>query len=351
MVRGFIYIILSILLISCSDKGNIDKVEEGEMVNVSIAASIDNSTVTVVSRTTDDTETTLEKFDNADKIGVFLCRADTEGATYHTTSYYLNLMAEYISSEDSWIFFVTNTGLVINPAVYNNDIDQYGNLDCYAYAPYTRTVSGDDDDGYDDLLDDITAVPMINDRDMMWAVGSDPDDSDSNKDIVLSEDLEELSVGLTFKRAMAKIDFTFKLKNKQTGVIVDSIILVAAVDGQKLWESAKLNAINGDVYECVQAADNKLSLSSNTEITNTTTYEATYESKIIPVNIAPKGIELRLIINGQETYNTIPLSAIELKAGYRYTMEITIDNFLKISTTYGLTLDDKWYGEKEEIII
>ena len=91
MVRRFIiYLGIAILSTSCSDKGDLAGGDGSEMANFTISASMDSGVASAISRTTT-SDPKLEEFDNKDQIGVFLCRAGTNGATAHTTSHYKNL--------------------------------------------------------------------------------------------------------------------------------------------------------------------------------------------------------------------------------------------------------------------
>lgn len=364
MVRVILCIYVAMLLVSCSKNDSITSGEESGMVGVTISASIDDGST--VSRSISDAG--LENFDNENQIGVFLCKTNgvTEANTgllmYHTTSYYRNLMAEFTSQNNEWIFYVSYTGLLIVPSVYDNKSTLEGNLDCYAYSPYIRSVSGVYDD---DIFDDITKVPLVNGRDVMWAVGYDPSDADdntevtekSNQNIEVTED-EPLDITLKFKRAMTKINFEFSLENEQTGVTVDTIIL--ATEGQEILISdATIDGRDGEMdMENIQYADT-VKLASLLAIESDPDNSSTYEALLIPFNMEKVNtattesgdVEVTLVINGQRTYNSLPLKAMELVRGNSYTMKIIIDNFLKISTSQGLQLNETWTGDEKEIII
>ncbi len=383
MVRVILYIYVALLLVACSKNESTPSGTEGEsgMVDVTISTLIDDGSTN--SRAESESEPTIEKFSNQDQIGVFLCKAGEDGEDlweeksgllmYHTTSYYRNLMAEYSSTNQEWIFFVSYTGYMIVPSVYDNNSTMEGNLDCYAYSPYIRTAGQDvlditdilDDD--DEIFDDITQVPLVNGRDVMWAVGYDPnnpdDDSEEteklNQDIVVTAD-SPLNITLKFKRAMTKVDFEFSLKNEQTGVTVDTIILATTnKEKQMLLEGAIIDGRNGDMYEDSIIDTDTIKMVSLLAIDSDPDETTTYEALLIPFNMEQEdvlvtesgSVELILVINGQRTYNTLPLRAMELVRGNCYTMKIEIDNFLKISTTQGLTLDDNWTGVQEGIII
>ncbi len=368
MVRVILYIYVAVLLAACSKSESTPSGDGSSsgMVEVTISTSIDDGST--VSRATTETTTATEYFENKDQIGVFLCRTgsvletDTDLLMYHTTSYYRNLMAEYTAQNEEWVFFVSYTGLLIVPSVYDNNSTLEGNLDCYAYSPYIRTESGVYDD---DIFDDITEVPLVNGRDVMWAVGYDPnnpteDHTDDNKDIEIQAETP-LNITLKFKRAMTKIDFEFSLESEQTGVTVDSIILFTNnTTKQKLIDEATIDGRDGTMcQESIINADT-VRIASALAIDSSPSSSSTHEAVLIPFTIADEDddettnsgcVEVMLVINGQRTYNSLPLKAMELERGNSYTMKIVIDNFLKISTKQGLDLDDYWYGEEKDIII
>ncbi len=365
MVRVILYIYVAVLLAACSKSESTPSGDGSSsgMVEVTISTSIDDGST--VSRAEEEEEAKTEYFENKDQIGVFLCRTggvletDTDLLMYHTTSYYRNLMAEYTAQNEEWVFFVSYTGALIVPSVYDNNSTLEGNLDCYAYSPYIRTESGE----YDDVIfDDITMVPLVNGRDVMWAVGYDPDyptedNEDKNVDILVEAETP-LNITLKFKRAMTKIDFEFSLKSEQTGVTVDSIILATTdPDKQQLYEGARIDGRNGDVIEDGYQYADTVKIASLLAIDSSPNNTSTHEAVLIPFTIEEDEItgtgcvEVMLVINGQRTYNSLPLRAMELLRGNSYTMKIVIDNFLKISTSQGLQLNDLWKGEQEEIKI
>ncbi len=371
MVKYVLYIyVVAILLVGCTNSDITPNSEENStgMVEVKLSTLIDDGSN--LSQAETDTRIGTEIFDNKDQIGVFLCKtggeieANTDLLMYHTTSSYRNLMAEFSSTNKEWLFFVSYTGFLIVPSVYDNNSTLEGNLDCYAYSPYIRTVSGDFDD---EIYNDITKVPLVNGRDVMWAVGYDPnnpsDDSDvtemSNQNIEVLVD-QPLNITLKFKRAMTKINFEFNVKNEQVGVTVDSIILATTDKSfQTLRDGAIIDGRDGvmDLSSIIDTDTIKLAslLTLDSSPEDTTTYEAL----LIPFSMEQDDrettdsgyVEVTLVVNGQRTYNSLPIRAMELLRGDSYTMKITIDNFLKISTSQGLTLDDNWYGEGEEIIL
>ncbi len=318
------YIILCLLLLQgCqkSDEGQTSTSDEfvGFAVN---SATVSSGTVEVESRS----ETATTTITNT-TIGLFLLDADEDP---HTSDNSTNLQA-VVSSSSVWSY-QTSGSVSFSPTLNTDD----GALYYCAYHPYSSSYT------------DHTAIPLAHGTDRLYQA-KDEGIEIGTGDYNATDDPVE--VALSLKRAMARIVFNFTLSNTQSGVTV-STITFTATNNFDLPTSGSLDLGTG-VATYTTTTNGTYSFLPETTLaiaTGETDYTATYNAIIYPMDIETAGdVELSFTIDGYTIDGKIPLPAINLQAGYSYTLPVNIVNYSKIEAGE-LTKDETWHeGDDDDM--
>lgn len=311
-MKKLLYIVLILVITGCEKIDNNEQsLNKSEVVNIGISTELATRATT--------------PFALNSEIGLFLCKAGL--FTPHTLSENTNIKAKYIST--GWEYYYKSMSVALSQLSLDNNNGH--NLDCYAYYPYNISVTN---------IKNIPFTTSIQ-RDLMWAVGGITDEL--NKDIELIG-TNELKIPLNFKRVMSLLKFKFKIKNSQNGVVLNGISFEK--NGvNKVYTSGVLDATTGLLSTLKTGT---LTLTTSGTIPSDGIKTLDKNIIFVPTNIDQDGINIYLTINAKKLPTPIIISSIDLKAGHSYTLDITIDNYAKLT---GISVDEEWLTNGESLEI
>lgn len=248
---------------------------------------------------------------------------------------------------DAWTFdyvFYTSTGGLgggnssSSFRLVARDDDQAADL--YAYAPWTQDAHATGP----------AAIPFVSseNRDLMYAE-QNLTNANGGKDPANPP----LSAAFTFKHAMARLDLKLRLRNGPPTVYKISEVTVRRADGAStcLYTSGSLNAITGELDPLEEGESFSVAFPPEFTLVDSTT-PRTLTILLPPTDLAADGeLEIVITANGQQL-RAFPIkqeyveydggSSHGFRAGYRYTFNFTLDNYLFLD---GFTLSDSWTPE------
>lgn len=343
MKRIFIYLLPMVMLLSCSKSLNDDNtIDTGETTDKTLTIMATKSSEDGVM------DEGYESFSSGDamRIGLFSYSDDkTSLETYSdilTTDIYVKCnSAEDDEDEESdyWTYGYGREGTSKNLA-YKEITDK--NPILAAYYPYRDAA-------------DLMHIPFkLSDKQgLMWCEPVEV--TNDNRD----------GVSLQFHHSMAKININvgFSQTTSTSYVyypVLPRIFGLEACEGTVFVESASYNATNGTFSE-QQEVSGILVLNTYSNNTNDngvytlSNYDLTYEVTIYLVpELEFNGFEIRLAWEGSSSDNYVYLEGLNigkdqiaidgvaqetLKAGYEYTYNITVNNYLKFE---GITISNEW---------